>query len=230
MRPSTITPEQRRRRLIPKQEVFTVQMAGQDVQRRFLLGQRLFFGLAVWVGLGAMWAAAVFLPAQLLTSLRWPLFTAALLFVALGTAVRVKSRFLLVTSFFLAFICLGTAIGSLAKSGQMDLLMNPVLVIGLAMFGCALNPAIFKKPRTAWAQYLMVGPWFATGCALAFFFPAGELALAISGGAAALLVFLALHAADRSLKTYHPSEVVPAAADVFPTALLSVWRAFSGQN
>ncbi len=230
MSPSTVTPEQRRRRLIPKKEIFTVQMAGQDVQRRFLLGQRLFFALAIWVGLGVMWAAAVFLPAQLLATLRWPLFAAAVLFIALGTAIRSKSRFLLVTSFFLALICLGGAVASLAKSRQIDLLMNPILIIGVTTFGCALNPAIFKKPRSSWVQYLMVGPWFAAGCALAFFFPAGELALAVSGALAALLVFLALHAADRSLKIYHPTEVVSAAADVFPTALLSVWQAFSGQN
>lgn len=230
MSPSTVTPEQRRRRLIPKKEVFTVWMAGQDVQRRFLLGQRLFFGLAVWLGLSAMWATTVFVPAELALTLRWPLFVASAAFLGVATLTRSKSRSLLVAAFFLALICLGVAVGSLVSADRIDLLMNPVLIVGITTFGCALNQVLFKKPRSAWAQYLLVGPWFAIGCALTFLYPAGELALAVSGVIAALLVFLAVHATDRSLKTYQPSEVVPAAADVIPTALLSVWQAFSGQN
>ncbi|MBW1872198.1 MAG: Bax inhibitor-1/YccA family protein [Deltaproteobacteria bacterium] len=230
MTPGSYTPQQRRRRLLPRKTAFTAQMAGQDVQRKFITGQRLFFTFGLLVGIGGSWGVALFMPTNLLASLRWPLFGAAALFLVLNILLRRINRPVLIASFFLRFIAMGAGFGTLLDTQNFNSLINPTIMIGVVALGSVINTTIIKQQRSAFVQYLAIGPWLAIACTIAFFFPAGEFMLACSGCAALIFVFLMYHAADKAMQIYHPSEVVAAASDVVPIACLSIWHGWTGQN
>lgn len=226
----THTPQQKKRRLIPRKASYTAQMAGQAVKRRFLLGQRLFFSLALVFALAACWLSVGLLPVDWMPSLRLPLFAAAAVFLALSCVLRLKYRILQVVCFFAAFLSLGAGVGCVLQVYEVNLLLNPTIVIGVTVFGLTLNTVIFPGPATAFREYLLGGIPFLLACLIVYFFPAGEVILAASGMVAVLFAFLMLHAAERSLQTYHPSEVVVAASDLVPIALVSIWHAWTGQD
>jgi FtsH-binding integral membrane protein len=228
--PGKSTPQQRKRRMLPRKTAFTAQMAGQDVQRKFITGQRLFFTFGLLVGVGGSWAVALFLPQHLLTTLRWPLFGAAALFLVINIVFRKANRTALVASFFFSFMALGAGLGTLLDSQNFNSLINPTIMIGVVALGSVINTTIIKQQRSAFVQYLAIGPWLAIACAIVFFFPAGEFILACSGCAALIFVFLMYHSADKAMQIYHPSEVVAAASDVVPIACLSIWYGWTGQN
>ncbi|GAH88967.1 unnamed protein product, partial [marine sediment metagenome] len=56
---NSYSPEQRQRRSMARDAVFTVSMAGPDVQRRFVVRVRALFSFCVVCGLGAMFLSAL---------------------------------------------------------------------------------------------------------------------------------------------------------------------------
>jgi hypothetical protein len=221
------TPEQRKRRTLPRETVFIASMAGREVQRRFLVQKRIAFTLAILLGLSAMWILALQLDGPR-SFLRWPLFGAALGFFLLSAAMRTRNRWLQTTSFYLAFITLGSAFGSLSPTE--NCLLNPTVLIGLTVLGGTINTIVFRKERTRFAEFLLTAPWLVAACVIAFFFPAGEWVLCASGAAAILLMLMLLLSTDVSLQIFQPKEHIFAAADVIPIVFLLAWRNWSGQN
>jgi hypothetical protein len=221
------TPEQRKRRTLPRETMFTVALAGREVQRRFLIQKRIAFTLAVLLGLSAMWILAL-QPEARHSSLRWPLFGAAGCFFLLSAATRTRSRWLQTVAFYLAFITLGGALGTLGPPGNG--LLNPTVLVGLTALGVTINTIIFKKERTRFAEFLLGAPWLLAACVIAFFLPAGEWVLLASGSAAVLLMLMLCLSADVSLLIFQPKEHIFAAADVVPIVFLLAWRSWSGQN
>ena len=221
------TPEQRKRRRLARETVFTASMAGREVQRRFLILKRTAFTLAVLLGLAAMWILALQATALQL-SLRWPLFGAAGCLFLLSAAVRTRSRWLQSAAFYLAFIALGGALGTLDPPGNG--LLNPTVLVGLTALGATINTVVFKKERTRLAEFLLAAPWLVAGCVIVFFLPAGEWVLLASGAAAVLLLLMLFLSADVSLQIFQPKEHLFAAADVVPIVLLLAWQSWSGQN
>ncbi len=221
------TPDQRKRRTLPRDAVFTACMAGREAQRRFLIQQRIAFTLAVLLGLSTMWILAM--QTQGLQMLvRWPLFGAAGCFFLLSAAMRTRSRWLQTTTFYLAFIVLGGALGTLSPAE--NCLLNPTVLVGLTVLGGAINTIVLKKERTRFAEFLLTTPWLAAACVIAFFLPAGEWVLFASGAAAVLLMLMLFLSADVSLQIFRPREHLFAAADVVPIVFLMAWRGWSGQN
>jgi hypothetical protein len=232
------TPQQRIRRILPREALFTASMAGREVQRRFLIQKRIAFTLAVLLGLAAMWILALQSESQRLF-LRWPLFAAAGCFFLLDAASRSRpvkgrdrnmhgSRWLQTAAFYLAFITLGGAIGSLSPPGNH--LLNPTVLVGLTALGASINTVIFKKERTRFAEFLLCAPWLVVACVIVFFFPAGEWVLFASGAAAVFLMLVLFLSAEVSLQIFQPREHIFAAADVLPIVFLLAWRGWSGDN
>jgi hypothetical protein len=221
------TPEQRKRRILPRETVFTASMAGREVQRRFLIQKRIAFTLAVLLGLAAMWILALQSVGWHLL-LRWPLFGAAGCLFLLNAAARARSRWLQTAAFYLAFISLGGGIGTLSSPGNG--LLNPTVLVGLTALGASINTVIFKKERTRFAEFLLCAPWLVVACVIVFFFPAGEWVLFASGAAAVILVLMLFLSAEVTLQIYQPREHIFAAADVVLIVFLLAWRGWSGQN
>jgi hypothetical protein len=218
------TPQQRIRRILPREALFTASMAGREVQRRFLIQKRIAFTLAVLLGLAAMWILALQSGGQRLL-LRWPLFGGAGCFFLLNAVTR---RWLQTAAFYLAFITLGGALGTLGPPG--NTLLNPTILVGLTALGASINTVVFRKERTRFAEFLWCAPWLLAGCVAVFFMPAGELVLLASGAAAILLMLVLFLSAEVALQVFQPSEHIFAAADVLPIVFLLAWRGWSGQN
>ena len=221
------TPEQRKRRILPREAVFTAAMAGREVQRRFLIQKRIAFTLAVLLGLAAMWILALQNPGQRFL-LRWPLIGAAGCFFLLSAAIRARSRWLQTAAFYLAFITLGGGIGTLSPPGNG--LLNPTVLVGMTALGASINTVVFKKERTRFAEFLLCAPWLAAACVAVFFMPAGEWVLFASGAAAVLLLLMLFLSAEVALQIFQPREHIFAAADVVPIVFILAWRGWSGQN
>jgi len=221
------TPEYRKRRIVPREAIFTVSMAGREVQRRFLIQKRIAFTLAVLLGLAAMWVLALQSEGQRLL-LRWPLIGASACLFLLSAAIRHRNRWLQTAAFYLAFITLGGAIGTL--SPPQNALFNPTILLGLTTLGASINTIIFRKERTRFAEFLLCAPWLVAAGVIVFFLPAGEWVLLASGGVAVLLVLALFLSAEFSLQVFQPREHIFAAADVIPLVFLMAWRGWSGQN
>jgi hypothetical protein len=221
------TPEQRKRRIIPREAVFTASMAGREVQRRFLIQKRIAFTLAILLGLAAMWILALQNEGQRLP-LRLPLFAVAGCLFLLNAAVRTKSRWLQTAAFYLAFITLGGAIGTLSPPGNH--LLNPTVLVGLTALGASINTVIFRKERTRFAEFLLCAPWLVVACVIVFFLPAGEWVLLASGAAAVFLMLVLFLSAEVALQIFQPQEHIFAAADVLPIVFLLAWRGWTGEN
>ncbi len=232
------TPEQRRRRALPREAVFTASMAGREVQRRFLIQQRIAFTLAVLLGLAAMWILAL-QTAQLREMLRWPLFLAGGGFLALNAAVRTRAvnsrekkkhggRWLQAAAFYLAFIALGGGTGTLSPPGNG--LLNPTVLVGLTLLGVTINTVVFRKERSRFAEFLLGGPWLVAAGVIVFFLPAGEWVLLASGFTAVLLMLMLFLSAGAALQIFKPREPLFAAADVIPLFFLQTWRGWTGQD
>jgi hypothetical protein len=223
----TETPEQRKRRSLPREAVFTASMAGREVQRRFLIRKRIAFTLAVLLGLSAMWVLAL-QPEVRRLLLRWPLFGTALCLFLLSAVIRARSRWLQTSAFFLAFIALGGAFGTLGPPGNG--ILNPTVLLGLTAVGGTLNTIVLRKERTRLVEFLLTAPWLASACVIVFFFPAGEWVLLASGATAILLMLILFLSTEISLQIFPPKEHLFAAADVIPIVFLRAWRGWSGQN
>jgi len=221
------TPEQRKRRILPREAVFTVSMAGREVQRRFLIQKRIAFTLAVLLGLAALWILAMQGEGRRML-LRWPLFGAAGCFFLLDAAARSRSRWLQSVAFFLAFITLGGGFGTLSPPGNS--LLNPTVLVGLTALGASINTVIFKKERTRLAEFLLCAPWLVVAGVLVFFLPAGEWVLLASGAAAVLLMLVLFLSAEVTLQIFQPKEYIFAAADALPIVLLLAWQGWTGDN
>jgi len=157
--------------------------------------------------------------------LRWPLFGAAVCFFLLDAVTR---RWLQTAAFYLAFISLGGAIGTLSLSG--NALLNPTILVGLTALGASINTIVFRKERTRFAEFLWCAPWLVAGCVAVFFLPAGEWVLLASGAVALFLLLVLFLSAEVALQIFQPSEHIFAAADVLPLVFLLAWRGWSGQN
>lgn len=225
------SPQQRRRRGLSRKQLFTAAQGSIEVQRVFLLKQQVIFYLGVLLGLGVMWVLAL--------SDSAPLDRAAFSLLSLGAALalwvlssimRLRNRPVQVIAFFVGFLALGASAGSLLGPRSLNHLLNPTLVLGITLLGTILNTLLFKKPRTPFTRYLLVGPWFVIACVAAYLFPAGEWVLTLSGLVAAIFSFLLQFAADETLQIYQPREYLTAAADVVPIFFVSAWQGWTGQS
>lgn len=226
-----VTPEQKRRLLLTPEPVFTASQAGVEVQRRFLFFQRLFFTVAVLIGLGSMWGIPYVL-SEPLSHTHWVAFGGAVLCFAVTVRVRRRSSAIIHTLFFyLGWVGLGAGVGyAFGPNGQLAL-ANMTILAGSAMLGCLLNAAVTSRQAPSpYREFLLTGPWLLAGCTVAFvFFPAGEWALLVSGTAAVVVLFVVHQAALETLERYTPREFLVAAADIIPITVRSTWRRMSGQ-
>jgi FtsH-binding integral membrane protein len=227
----TITPEQKRRRLIRRKKIITVAMSSKAVQKQFLLKQRLVFLIGVLLGIAAMWITP-FLPPQWLPILSMPLFVTAPMLWAVSIAVRLRSRRVQVGVFFLGFITLGTAVGTLATGpGQTAFLATPSILVGLPTLGALLTRLFSKKLPSPAIQFLISGVWFLIACLIVFFFfMINEVVFALSGVVSMFLVLLLHHSQQFAMVLYRPKEYVYATADVIGIAFNKAWRTWTGQN
>jgi FtsH-binding integral membrane protein len=226
-----LTPEQRRRSLLMPEPVFTASQAGVEVQRRFLLLQRLFFAAAVALGLGSMWGIAYLRPV-LFPLAHWVALFVAVLCFAVTLVVRRKNSGAVQTLFFYTgWAALGIGVGCALGLTNRPAFANMTIMVGSAVLGCLGNAALTRKqPLSPHREFLFTGPWLLVGCAAVFvFFPAGEWALLLSGIAALVVLFAVHQAALLSLERYMPREYVVAAADIIPLAVLATWRRVSGE-
>ncbi len=225
------TPEHRRHRLLVAPAVFTVDQAGPDIQRRFLARQRLLFTLLIGAGLGCMLLATLVLerPAP---DLLWPLGGGAVFLLLASAFSRLRFRRLQAVFFGLGLLAAGLVVGWTLPvvRDRTALLLNPTIVVGLGLLGCWLNALLWKKPRSAWVEYLLTGPWLAAGLAVVWFLPAGEWALAGSGLLAVVLVYCLQRAGREAQPLYRPTEVVAAAADVLPLACIAAFGWLWGRD
>jgi hypothetical protein len=226
-----VTPEQKRRSLLTPEPVFTAVQAGVEVQRRFLFLQRLFFSLAVLVGLGSMWVVPSVL-SGIFSNTHWIAFGGALLCFAVTLIVRRRYSGTIQTLFFyLGFLGLGAGVGYAFGPNNRMALMNMTILVGSAMLGGLLNAAVTtRRAPSPYREFLLTGPWLLAGVAVAFvFFPAGEWALLVSGIAALVILFFIHQATLESLERFTPREALVAAADIIPITVLSTWRRVSGE-
>ncbi len=226
----TITPEQRRRRALPRESVFTVQLAGQDVRRRFLVKQRLFFSFFVFIALATMWSVFTFGDAATAEIIRLPVFGASAAFLAMATAMRFQHQRWQVLLFFLFIVSLGAALGTLFLPGTWQALSNPSLLVGLSLAGCTINTLLMKKEFSNSVQLLLAIPWLLTASVVAYFLPAGELVLSLSGLSALVFVTMMLRSAPTAMQIYQPNQSMAAAADVISLNLVSIWQKWTGRD
>ena len=127
-------------------------------------------------------------------------------------------------------VALWLLFGGLMGPSTVHRLLNPTLMIALTLIGSITNTILFKKTRTPFVRFLLVGPWFVLAAGIAYLFPAGEWVLAISGLTAAIFAFLLQFTAEETLQIYQPKEYLTAAADVIPIFFVSAWQGWTGQN
>ena len=225
------TPEHRRHRQLVAPAVFTVDQAGPDIQRRFLARQRLLFSLLVGAGLGCMLLAGLVFerPAP---DLLWPLGGGAVFLLLFSVLSRLRFRRLQVITFGLGLLAAGLVAGWTLPvvRDRTSLLLNPTIVVGLGLLGCWLNALLWRKRRSAWVEHLLTGPWLAAGLAVAWFLPAGEWALAVSGLLAVVLIYCLQRAGEEARPLYRPAEVAAAAADVLPLACIAAFGWIWGRD
>jgi FtsH-binding integral membrane protein len=226
-----LSPEQRRRQSLTRKRVFTAAMGGPDIQRRFIVRQRLGFAGLVALGLGAMFAGALLieLPSA---DLLWPIGGAAAFALILSSLLRLRGRFFQPLFFGLGLVAGGLAIGW-ALPGDLEtlpILLLATLLIGSGLAGAVVIGLAYKAERSSFREFLWVGPWLLAALAAAWFLPASELTLAICGAVAVLLSYGLVRACREALAIYQPSEVLTAAADVVPLAFLASFRWLWGRD
>jgi FtsH-binding integral membrane protein len=225
------SPQQRRRRSMSPKAVFTVAMAGPDVQRRFVLLQRSVFALIGLAGLASMLLGALVLPRPD-HDLLWPLAGGAAFLLVLSAISRFRTPWLQAASFVLGTLATGLIVGWTVPAGPQlhNTLLNPALVIGTLLVGGMINGLLYKTDRSPLMEYLMTGPWLLVALAIAWFFPAGEWVLGISGALALVLMYCMLRSSREALPLHQPSEVVAAAVDVVPLACIASFAWMWGRD
>ncbi len=226
-----VTPEQKRRLLLTPEPVFTASQAGVEVQRRFLFFQRLFFTVAVLIGLGSMWGIPYIL-SDPFSPAHWVAFGGAVLCFSVTVMVRRRSFGTINTLFFyVGWVGLGAGVGYAFGPNDRPALANMTILVGSAMLGCLLNAAVTRRQAPSpYREFLLTGPWLLVGCVAAFvFFPAGEWALLVSGSTAVVVLFVVHQAALETLERYTPREFLVAAADIIPISVRSTWQRITGQ-
>lgn len=223
------TPQEKRRLTLPREQVFTVAMAGNDIQRAFLLKSRLFFAIGIAIGLLAMWLAAALVEERLMHLLRWPLLGIGLLLWAAGPALCRGKTWSEAVVFFAAWALIGGGAGCCAGSGaDRDLLLNPTLAIGVLLLGLLVNTSLRKRPAAVASEFLWLLPWLAAAVAAAWFFPAGEWPLALSGAAGLLLAATLASSGERALAAFAPRESLRAGTAALQLCLQSGWQRLRG--
>jgi FtsH-binding integral membrane protein len=228
---AAVTPEQRRRVLLQRETIYTVALSGTEVQRKFLVKQRLCFLLGCLLGLAAMWGMAVleFMPRL---ALRWPLFLVWLALVGLAIVLRPRFRLPQVGTFFAGWLAFGAFAGSFIDGGLQaaPILLNATLLVALPLLGCVVNPLVWKKERTPFAEFLLIGPWLVIGVVLAHFMPAGEWTLVLAGASGLLLCYLLHLTSPQVLQGFTAQQALAAAVEVVPLSLESFYKGFTGQS
>lgn len=224
----SLTPQQRRRRRLPRQRRFTVELAGQAVQRRFRRLRRTYLLLAVALLLLACWLSAT---RGWFTQVSYGGFFApllGLLLLATGPLTRVRwQSFIHPLFFLLGFTCLGLAAG-LWLGDDRAALWNFSWLLGLPVLGHALNSQLpLSKLSEPW-QMLLVGPWLAAAVVLGWLRPASPWLMAAAGLAGLLGVFCEILTLRRVMALRTGSQALPAAADILPAMAGSLYRLLSG--
>jgi hypothetical protein len=230
MKTDSNTPEQRKRLLLPRQPIFTVSMSGGEIQRQFRFRQSLAFTSAAALGILGMWVVA-FSKGIPSLSFRWPALFLSILFFCINSLSRLRQGFVQATSFLAGFLFLGFFVGTFVSTDHRVLftLFNPTLLVLLTLLGSTFNLIFIKRDRTPTVRFLWNGPWLAVACIAAYFFPAGEWTLLLSGLTAILLLFILESAGTRTLTLYQPKQPFLAASDILPLVFLSIYRSFTGK-
>ena len=230
-KPELDSPQQRRRRSLSPRALFTVAMAGPDVQRRFVLLQRAVFALIGLAGLASMLLGALILPRPD-HDLLWPLAGFAAFLLVLSAISRTRSPWLQAISFVLGTLATGVIVGWTLPAGPQlqNTLLNPAVVIGTLLVGGMINGLLYKTERSPLMEYLMTGPWLLIALAIAWFFPASEWVLGISGALALALSYCMLRSSREALPIYQPGEAVTAAMDVVPLACIASFAWMWGRD
>jgi FtsH-binding integral membrane protein len=226
------SPEERRRLSLAREAVYTAAMLGVDVQRRFLVRQRLLFTLAIGLGLGAMWAVAWAVEITPKLGLRWPLFLAALALLGMCSVGRRIHRVLHLGGFFLGWLALGGALGTFSLTRAFPIpLLNPTVLVLVVLLGSVVNTAWVKREFSSFSRFLLLGPWLGLGLVVCYLWlPAGEWVLLWSGSAAILLAFVLHFSGPLALQSFTPGQVLTAAADVIPMLFVAGWNSFTGRG
>jgi hypothetical protein len=222
------TPQEKRRLGIPRESVFTAAMAGGDIQRAFLFKGRLVFSLGVGAGLLAMWLCAALIEERLMHLLRWPLLGLGLLVWTAAPALGRGRVGLEAVWFFLSWAMIGGGIGCFAAGGGRDLLLNPTLIVGGLLAGLLLNTLLRKKPARPAVEFLWLGPYLVAAVAAAWFFPAGEWPMVLSGAAGLLLAATLAASGERALTAFTPGESLRAGTAALALCLQSGWERLRG--
>lgn len=216
------SPQQRRRRSFPRRQVLTAAQAGPDLLRRFLARQRMAFFLALVAGLAMMWAGALF--EERLPPPSWMILLGAALALWVASALfRLHRRGWQVAGFIAGVCALGAAVGTAAGPSTRALAQASV-VVGLPVLGLALNTLLFRRAVRPFVGAVLLGPWLVVAWGIAYFLPAGEMVLAVSGLSGLLAALGLLVTGMQAATIYRPGEYLAAATDVIPLLLTSVWR------
>lgn len=227
MSTGAITPEQRRQKAVTRRPLFTVALAGPDVQRKFLFRTRMLFALASTLALGAMWLGAVWpigdislpLVGGLGRGIGSPTAGLAVFLLLASLFARERHKVLQVLLFGAAIVLLGLAIGLALPGGSRAIQASASVIVAVPLWGYALNTRFLKAP-SAFREYLLTGPWFLAGLLLGTFVQASQWVLAVSGSLSLCLLFALHRAAPLALPIYQPNESLVAAADVLPLAVI----------
>ena len=235
----SMSPEERRRRSLPRKVLYSVDRAAPEVQRAFLLKTRWSFTALLLFSL-----SLPIVPAVLPNVQSWPeswrlwmragLLGAALLSLLGGILQSGRSgrRLALLPIWSLGLgMLLALSIPTHDPKAASTAALTPLLIIGMSSLGYGLNTLIFRKELKPWTEFLATGPWLLGSSVMAaYLFNASDWLLAASG-LSALLLLLCMHRGGReTMRGYQASEWLWACFDTVPAACLATVSSLAGRR
>ncbi len=217
-----LTPEQRRRMGVKPKAVFTTSMAADEVRNKFRLKVSFLFNLMVAMGIFTMWLVA-YTKTSVSKDAQWFFMGACIVFFATTWLLRKSSALSQAMPMVLGLCTAGAVVGMNAPQGSsmFSFLINPTLLIGVPLVGLMINLLFTKKDRSQFVHFLSILPWVVTATAIVWFYPAGEMVMALSGTVSLFFIILLLLGGTQAQPLYRVDEVTKAAADVLPLAFSS---------
>jgi hypothetical protein len=224
------SPQHRKRRSLTPKPVFTISMAGPNIQHRSLNHIRILFTLQILSGLACLLCTTLLSKPG--PAVFWPLTGISLFLLTLSFITRLRLPWFQLLSFILGICCTGFVVGfSLVPEGRnaFNTLLHPVLLIGLPLLGYTLWGLISSTPYS-FKGIFFTGSWILLAFGLVWFFPSGEWNLGSSGLLGLLFLFCLQRATLEAKSIYRPNESWMASADVLPLAVLALLKLFSGRE
>ena len=234
-----MSPEERRRRSLPRKVLYSVDRAAPEVRRAFLLKTRWSFTALLLFSLSLPIVLAVLLKVQ-----SWPeswrfwirvgLLAVAMLSLLGGIlqSGRGGQRLALLPLWSLGLgMLLALSLPTHDPQAATTAALSPLLIIGMSSLGYALNTLVFSKELKPWTEFLATGPWLiGSSVVAAYLFNANEWILATSGLSSLLLLLCMHRGARETMRGYQASEWLWACFDIVPSACLATVSSLAGRR